>query len=113
MAKTPTRRGPKLRVVTWLPVHAMMLYKGLSERRCREIVADEGPDLPPWLWRLVWAGMEDAADEGASYDPTHWLQVVKNQIAKQRGEAACFELPEAPDLLGLADIEDLDAELAE
>ncbi len=113
MATTPTRRGPKLRLVTWFPVHAMMLHKGLSERRCREIVADEGPDLPQWLWRLVWAGLEDAYDEGVSYDPAHWLQVVKNTIAKQRGEAALFELPDAPDLLALADVEELDCDLEE
>jgi len=48
--KAKVRRGPKIRIATYVPVICAIAWAGYSERHARELLSEGQLHLPGWLW---------------------------------------------------------------
>jgi hypothetical protein len=104
MAKTsqPPRRGPKIRIASYVPVVTAMLWHGYSERYARELFSEDKMYLPNWLWRecCLFLAEQDNSDGAVEKFINEIREIILTARAPRQAQ-------------DVAELEDLDADLAE
>ena len=103
MAKQPSkspRRGPRIRIASYIPIVSAMLWHGYSERYARELFAEDKMYLPNWLWRECCLFLAEQRNDDESVG--RFIKDIRETILAARAPRQAQDV---------AELEELDCEL--